>query len=114
MTKGLRDELDMLHARVCSALADPNRILMLYLLAERPQCVNELMESLDLSQPSVSRHLKVLRERDMVTATRAGKSIIYSLRDRRVIEALDLLRMMMADALKSHAALARAAYEDRK
>lgn len=108
MSQNLREELDRLHAQVCSALADPNRILILYLLADGPQNVTELMQSLDLSQPSVSRHLKVLRERNMVTSQRDGQSIVYSLRDRRVIEALDLLRAVMADSLESQAALARA------
>ena len=109
MGLNLREELDRLHAQVCSALADPNRILILYLLDETPLSVTELVQKLDLSQPSVSRHLKVLRERNMIHAQREGQSFIYSLSDKRVIDALDLLRGMMADSLESQAALARAA-----
>ena len=107
MSQYLREELNRLHAQVCSALADPNRILILYILSEKPQSVTELMQKMELSQPSVSRHLKMLREQNMVTSHREGQSIIYSLRDPRVIEALDLLRKMMADSLESQAALTR-------
>jgi ArsR family transcriptional regulator len=109
MNHHLREEMDRLHAQVCSALSDPSRILILYLLEEKSQNVTELMNNLELSQPSVSRHLKVLRERNMVTSTRDGQTIVYSLRDQRVIQALDLLREMMADTLQSQADLARRA-----
>ena len=114
MTENLREELNRLHASVCSAVSDPNRIYLLYKLAEKPQSVSDLMQSLGLTQPSVSRHLKVLRERNLVSTQREGQSIIYSLRDRRVIEALDLLRAMMTDSLEIQAALARAAHNNQE
>ncbi|NIW49404.1 MAG: metalloregulator ArsR/SmtB family transcription factor, partial [Gammaproteobacteria bacterium] len=63
MAKSLRDEINKLHAQVCSGLADPNRILILYKLAEAPHNVSDLASSLEIPQPTVSRHLKVLRER---------------------------------------------------
>lgn len=68
MSDNLREEVVRLHAQVCSGLADPNRILIIYNLAEGPRCVNEIAASLELSQPTVSRHLKVLRERGIVRA----------------------------------------------
>ena len=105
----LRDEINRMHARVCSGLADPNRILILYTLAEKPANVSDLAESLALPQPTVSRHLKVLRERRMVFATRDGQAVIYTVADMRVIEALNLLRMVMADSLESQVELARTA-----
>jgi ArsR family transcriptional regulator len=52
-----------------------------------------------MPQPLVSRHLKVLRERGMVLATRQGSSVLYSLGDLRLIEALDLLRAVLRDQL---------------
>jgi len=104
----LIEEVNLLHAQMCQGLADPTRILILYLLAESPRHVMELAEMSGASQPTVSRHLKVLRDRGLVTATREGNTIRYTLRDPRVIQALDLLRAVMADVLSQQAGLAEA------
>jgi ArsR family transcriptional regulator len=114
MLTDLREELHRLHAQLCSALADPSRILILYTLTMGHSNVSELAQEVGLSQPSVSRHLKVLRESGLVFAEREGHSMIYQLADGRVIEALDLLRGMLADNLEKQAALARTANEGMK
>ncbi len=106
MEERLEREVNQLHASICQALADPKRILILYTLSEQPHTVTELVELLDLNQPLVSRHLKVLRERGMVTAQRIGPTVEYRLADERLIEALDLLRAVLATKLKNQAALA--------
>ncbi|MDH5507877.1 MAG: metalloregulator ArsR/SmtB family transcription factor [Anaerolineae bacterium] len=107
MNMQLREEINQLHAHVCSGLADPNRILILYTLAESPSNVSDLAVNLAIPQPTVSRHLKVLRERSLVEAKRDGQSVIYRISDRRIIEALDLIRAMMADNLSNQVALAQ-------
>ena len=61
MDLSLREEIFRLHASVCGGLADPNRILILYTLANKPHNVSDLAEVLMISQPTVSRHLKTLR-----------------------------------------------------
>jgi ArsR family transcriptional regulator len=94
-----KSETQLLHTQVCQALDDPTRIMTLYLLAEGAKSVGELAEDLDVNQPTVSRHLKVLRDRGMVTTQRFGTTVMYSLADRRVIDALDLMRAIMADNL---------------
>jgi ArsR family transcriptional regulator len=108
MTRPLESEIRELHAQICQALADPTRILLLYALVDSPKNVSELAEELSLSQPNVSRHLKVLRERGMATATREGANVVYSLADKRVIKALDLMREVLADQLAQRAQLAEA------
>lgn len=109
---GLRDEIHQLHAHLCGGLADPNRILILYTLYEAPCNVSELAQATKLPQPSVSRHLRVLRESGLVTGQREGHSIIYKLTDERVIEALDILRNVLAATLKKQGALSRTALEE--
>ena len=108
MTRPLEPEIRQLHAQICQALADPTRIMLLYTLAEENKNVGELAEDLKLSQPNISRHLKVLRERGMVNATRDGANVVYSLADKRVIEALDLMRQVLGDHLAAGAQLAKA------
>lgn len=106
MDERLEQEVNLLHASICQALADPKRILILYALSEGPKNVTELTDALDVPQPTVSRHLKVLRERKLVTAERDGATVRYSLADGRVIEALDALRAVLLGTLTRQAALA--------
>jgi DNA-binding transcriptional ArsR family regulator len=103
--QGLSQEVTQMHADLCSALADPNRLLLLYALSAKPATVNELTTELNLQQSTTSRHLKVLRERSLVTATRQGQSVEYALADPRLIEALDLLRLVLHDSISRRANL---------
>ena len=108
MNSALETEILQLHAEICAGLADPNRIMILYTLSQGPRNVTEIYSELDMAQPLVSRHLKVLRERGMVTTERRGTVVVYSLADERLIQALDLLRAVMHDNLTKRAELANA------
>lgn len=108
MDKKLLKEINHLHAEICGGLSDPKRIAILYALLDAPKNVMELAEALETPQPSVSRHLKILRDRGMVLAERRGSNIIYTLADKRIIRALDLLREVLADHLNKRSALADA------
>jgi ArsR family transcriptional regulator len=101
----LTQEVSKLHADICSALADPKRILLIYALAERPRSVNDLAEELGISQPATSRNLKVLRERGLVVALRQGTTLEYHLTDMRLVEALNMLRAVLRDRLTYNANL---------
>lgn len=107
MSDNLREEVNRMHAQVCSGLADPNRILIIYSLAEGPRCVNDIAAAMEIPQPTVSRHLKILRDRGIVRTERVGQSINYYLTDPRIVQALNILRSILADQLKDQALLAR-------
>ncbi|MBI5933104.1 MAG: winged helix-turn-helix transcriptional regulator [Chloroflexi bacterium] len=108
MNKTLETEVIQLHAEICGGLADPSRIMILYTLAQSPRNVTELSSELNMPQPLVSRHLKVLRDRGMVTSERHGTTITYTISDHRLVEALDLLRAVMRDGLTKRAELMEA------
>jgi DNA-binding transcriptional ArsR family regulator len=108
MDKKLLKEINQLHAEICGGLSDPKRIAILYALSEGAKNVMELAEILEMPQPTVSRHLKILRERSMVIPERKGVNIIYTLGDKRIIRALDLLREVLGDHLSRRSALADA------
>ena len=112
MDTNLRAEIDNLHAQVCSGLADANRILILYTLSEKRFNVSDLAKTVELPQSTVSRHLKVLRDRRMVIAQRDGQSVFYSLSDERIVQALDILRAVLASSLENQSALARSVSEE--
>ena len=101
----LTQEVSQLHADICSALADPKRILLIYSLAEMPKSVNDLAEELGISQPAASRSLKVLRERGLVYAQRQGTTLEYRLTDIRLVDALNMLRTVLRDRLTHNANL---------
>jgi DNA-binding transcriptional ArsR family regulator len=105
LNQSLKQEVSQLEADFCFALSDPNRILMLYALSEKPLNVTELTHELGLNQPTTSRHLKVMRERGLVQTVRTGTTITYHLSDQRLIQALDLLRSVMRDRLTERASL---------
>jgi len=105
MAKPQAHELQVLHAEICAAMADPTRIAMIYELAEGPRCVNEIVAALGLNQTTASRHLRFLRDRGMVSTDRQGQNVYYSLVDQRVVQALDLMRAVLADVLSRRQAL---------
>ena len=105
ITPTLAQEVSQLEAELCFALADPTRILMLYALEEGPRNVTDLSNALGITPPTASRHLKVLRDRGLVQPERNGVIIIYYILDRRILQALDLLRSVLRDRLMKRANL---------
>lgn len=101
----LAQEISQLEAELCFALADPSRILMLYALEDGPHNVTELGNTLGITQPTTSRHLKILRDRGLVQPRREGAVVNYHLYDRRILQALDLLRAVLRDRLMQRANL---------
>ena len=60
-----------------NAIAEPRRRQILELIAADERSVGEIAEALELGQPSVSKHLNVLRNVDLVTVRRDGRRILY-------------------------------------
>ena len=99
------EEAHLLHSQCCQAIADPKRILIVYTLHAGERNVSDLAQHLELPQSTVSRHLKELLNRGMVSGRREGAAVIYSLTDERIIEALDIMRQVLADNLRRQAQL---------
>ncbi|MFF4037793.1 ArsR/SmtB family transcription factor [Streptomyces sp. NPDC001816] len=78
----------MSDAALWTALADPHRRAIVALLLERPRPVGEIVEACGLSQPSTSKHLKVLREAGLVRVRQDAQRRVYAL-DPAPIAALD-------------------------
>lgn len=76
-------------AEVMQALASPVRLRILSSLSARPTTVTELSEQLQTGQTTVSNHLRLLRHLSLVTGSRDGRHIYYSLFDDHVTELLD-------------------------
>lgn len=72
-------------------LASEHRLMTLCVLSEGEHSVGELNQRVGLSQPSLSQHLAVLRDRGLVQTRREGQTIFYSLSDTPALELIQLL-----------------------
>jgi DNA-binding transcriptional ArsR family regulator len=80
-------------ADVFTAVADPTRRRMLELLADADRPVQELATHFAMSQPSVSGHLRVLRDVGLVSTQRSGRQRVYRLRPAALLELADWVRL---------------------
>lgn len=79
--------------RITRALNHPIRIQILYYLNDyQKSSVNNLVKQFDVSQPAISRHLRILEEAKLVKSERVKQERYYSLEDTHVIKILDVLR----------------------
>ena len=83
-------------------LGDPTRRAIVEHLADRPRAVGELAESLPVSRPAVSQHLKVLKDAGLVTVRTAGTRRIYRLEPAGVAALRDQLDTFWNRALAAY------------
>lgn len=67
--------------KVMKALSDPNRVKMIKMLQHKSMCVCEIREALHVSQPSVSKNLKILEDAGLVEFHKDGLWVNYYLSD---------------------------------
>ena len=97
MNEALEAELRELHERVCKAIADPKRLLILNVLRDRELSVGDIAAELGVTHSNASQHLAVLRDRGIVVSRRAGTNAYYSLRSPKILIAIDLMREFVAE-----------------
>ena len=89
MEKKLNDQI----IRITRALNHPIRIHILYYLNDHKESsVNNLVKQFDVSQPAISRHLRILEEARLVKSKRVKQEKYYQLFDNHIIKILDVLR----------------------
>jgi ArsR family transcriptional regulator len=76
----------------CKALADETRQGILHLLQGRGElCVSDIVDVFSASQPTISHHLRLLRDAGLVTARKEGKQVYYALNQDNVAECCGML-----------------------
>lgn len=66
-------------ARICKALGDNNRLQIVRMLTEGEKCACRLLEAFEITQPTLSHHMKILCECGLVSARKDGKWQHYSI-----------------------------------
>lgn len=92
-------EIQRFKAEFFKALAHPLRIRILELLAEGDKSVNEIQSLVGSEGSAVSQQLTVLRAKNIVTGTKDGNRVIYSLRDPLIIELLQVAKKIFNNHL---------------
>ncbi|RBW69625.1 ArsR/SmtB family transcription factor [Bacillus taeanensis] len=92
-------EMQQFKAEFFKALAHPLRIRILELLAEGDKNVNEIQSLVGIEGSAVSQQLTVLRAKNIVTGTKDGNRVIYSLRDPMITELLSVARQIFNNHL---------------
>lgn len=88
-------EMELLLNRL-RALADANRFRIVMMLMHRPLCVCELLQVLDISGGTLSNHLKILKNAQLVEQRKDGRWVEYAVKEEQV---LDLLKRMESEVL---------------
>lgn len=83
-------------SRLLQLLADPTRLAAVECLVERPHTVAELMAALGVPRSRLGNHLACLRWCGLADTEKRGRSVVYSLKDPRIVELLAVARRVAA------------------
>lgn len=86
----MRDSADTV-VSILKSLANTDRLLILCHLAQEELNVSEIEEKTQITQPTLSQQLMMLRKSDVVITRRQGKQIFYSIKDQKLIQVLHIL-----------------------
>ena len=85
-------------AAVFKALGDENRIQILKMLLTGEKCACRLLDKLNITQPTLSHHMKILCDTGIVNGRKVGKWTYYSLNCEGITMLRDMMQVSLADA----------------
>ena len=103
------DALRQFKSEIFQGLAHPTRIAIVELLRDGEQSAGQLIQKLGIEQANASQHLTVLRAKQIVVSRKVGNQVYYSIRDRALIEVLEILRRYFYAQLNTTANLLKQA-----
>ena len=109
----MTQELRRFKAEIFQALAHPTRIAIVELVRNGELSAGQLIEQLGLEQANASQHLAVLRGKQIVVNRKDGNQVFYSLRDKALIEVLDILKRYFYSQLTQTASMLKEIRADR-
>jgi DNA-binding transcriptional ArsR family regulator len=86
-----------MHAELCKALANEHRQALLHAIGDGEKCVGDLAAEIGISVHNVSQHLRVLKERRLVTSRKEGQTVYYSVTNQKFIQACTLIRQALVE-----------------
>jgi DNA-binding transcriptional ArsR family regulator len=89
----------VLKTKVFYALSDPARVRTLEFLRDGEKCVCEIVPHLNIPQPVVSRHLKILKDAGLLCYRKDGTKRLYAVSDQRIYAVVDSVTSQLADVI---------------
>ena len=86
-----------MHAELCKALANEHRQAILHAIGEGEKCVSDLAAEIGISVHNVSQHLRVLKERGLVTSRKEAQTVYYRVTNQKFIQACALIREALVE-----------------
>ncbi|MBO5489528.1 MAG: winged helix-turn-helix transcriptional regulator, partial [Eubacterium sp.] len=83
------------YSNLFKALGDPNRLRIIAMLQDGEKCANDILEQIEISQSTLSHHLKQLTDADLIVTYRDGKMLYYSINNDTFEKCRDTLGMLM-------------------
>lgn len=99
-SSGADGDLTRLQAEFCRGMAHPKRIQILRALETGEKSVSELSRATSIRQTNMSQHLSILRQFGLLDSRKEGTTVYYSISDRRIVEACDLVRSCIEDKVR--------------
>ena len=85
---------------ICKALGDPNRMEIVKMLSDQEKCGCKLLEKFDITQPTLSHHMKILTECNLVNSRKEGKWTYYSINSKKFSEFKSAVSKLSGEAVR--------------
>ncbi len=89
-----------MQAGISKTLANPIRLAILHTLRDGEKSVNELTDTIGISQSNLSQHLAIMRQVGILKTRKQGTSIYYSVTNPKINQACDMVREVLVDQLR--------------
>lgn len=103
----MNNKIYEMHAQMCKVFTSPKRIEIINSLRDGEKSAGELVDILKISQPNLSQHLAVLRDKGVVNIRRHGQNIYYKIANPKITKACELMREVLLEQLEANQKLAK-------
>lgn len=94
------DDIFKLHADICKTFTNPKRLEIISVLQDAEMSAGQLLKQINISKANLSQHMSILIQKGIVIARREGINVFYSLSDKRITKACDLMREVLIKKLE--------------
>src|SRR5258708_33555332 len=101
----MQESLRKFKSEIFQALAHPTRIAIVEMLRDGEVPVGQIYERLKIEPANASQHLAVLRSKHVVVSRKEGNQVFYAIRDRAIVDVLDIMRRYFEDHLAESLAM---------
>ena len=92
--------MDKSLSEIFKVLSDENRLKIIKIIAKEQKCASQLIADLDISQPTLSHHMKILTDAKLVKPNKAGTQVYYELEHEKVKSLCKFVREISCGAHK--------------